>query len=115
MLCHHRLVTAEGQLWKRQRSLIGAAFRVEILSEVRLGQFFLQTGPCSFEAAQAASIAVEATERLVAKLEHFVKNGGGGAIVEMGEEFRLLTLQVGARAFSMRLFPWFDGRQWIGR
>lgn len=44
---------------------------------------------------QAAAIAVEATERLVAKLEHLITAGGGkDVVVEMGEEFRLLTLQV---------------------
>lgn len=88
------LVTAEGDLWRRQRSLIGAAFRVEILAE-------------------AATIALEATQRLVEKLEGLVaKNGGQAVVVEMGEEFRLLTLQViGQAVLSMspeesdRVFP----------
>lgn len=87
------LVTAEGDLWQRQRTLIGAAFRVEILAE-------------------AATIALEATERLVVKLERLVASGKGQTIVEMGEEFRLLTLQVIGQAVlslspeeSDRVFP----------
>lgn len=66
------LVTAEGELWKKQRLLVSAAFRIEILDEI-------------------VGISVRAAERLAAKLETY---RGTGRAVNMSEEFRHLTLQV---------------------
>lgn len=66
------LVTAEGALWQSQRLLMAPALRVEILSEV-------------------VRIAKVAADRLTEKLEGF---RGTGEVVDMEEEFRLLTLQV---------------------
>lgn len=72
------LVTSEGALWRRQRNLISAAFRVEILDE-------------------AATIAFEAANRLINKIEGLLakqSDPSKGITIELGEEFRLLTLQV---------------------
>eukprot|EP01095_Lingulamoeba_sp_RSL-Kostka_P001231 TRINITY_DN11756_c0_g1_i3.p2 TRINITY_DN11756_c0_g1~~TRINITY_DN11756_c0_g1_i3.p2 ORF type:complete len:437 (+),score=134.64 TRINITY_DN11756_c0_g1_i3:1451-2761(+) len=106
------LVTSEGKLWKKQRTLISPAFRVEILNEV-------------------SHIAVEATYRLVEKLK---KVQGKNIEVEMAEEFRILTLQVIGEAVlslphdvSDQIFPqlylpiaveankrtWYPYRAWL--
>ena len=67
------LVTADGDLWQKQRTLIGPALRLEILDVV-------------------IDIAQRATDRLTAKLQAFK---GSGKAVDLEEEFRLLKLQVG--------------------
>uniref|UniRef100_A0A7S2Y0F8 Cytochrome P450 n=1 Tax=Fibrocapsa japonica TaxID=94617 RepID=A0A7S2Y0F8_9STRA len=66
------LVTSEGPLWRRQRSLVSAAFRIHILEEV-------------------AHMSRRAVARLSKKLE---KIRGTRESIEIGEEFRHLTLQV---------------------
>eukprot|EP00911_Craspedida_sp_UC1_P000520 UC1_evm1s394 len=66
------LVTSGGEHWKRQRNLLSAALRIEILEE---------TGP----------VAKRAVDRLSAKLEAARLRGES---VEIAEEFRVLTLQV---------------------
>lgn len=76
------LVTAHGDLWRRQRSLIAHAFRTEILG-------------------YAASVTYKAVDRLTARLEAC---RGSKVPVEIGEEFRHLTLQViGEAVLSL---PW---------
>ena len=80
------LVTSEGELWKKQRSFISPAFRLEILEDV-------------------STISKRATERLIQKLTQ-IKNAdkqkGTNTPIEMGEEFRKLTLQViGESVLSM--------------
>eukprot|EP01006_Ploeotia_vitrea_P058151 TRINITY_DN68879_c0_g1_i1.p1 TRINITY_DN68879_c0_g1~~TRINITY_DN68879_c0_g1_i1.p1 ORF type:complete len:531 (-),score=261.24 TRINITY_DN68879_c0_g1_i1:41-1507(-) len=65
------LVTSEGELWRHQRSLISAVFKVGILQE-------------------AGEISYQAGMRLVRKLAALPR----GAEVEIGEEFRHATLQV---------------------
>ncbi|KAK9835127.1 hypothetical protein WJX81_000142 [Elliptochloris bilobata] len=84
------LVTADGELWQRQRLLIGTALRIDILDDV-------------------VGIAMRAVGRLSAKLE---AARGSGRSVDMEEEFRLLTLQViGEAVLSLppeecdRVFP----------
>jgi len=79
------LVTASGRLWQSQRLLIAPALRVDVLEVV-------------------PGIAVRAAERLCAKLRGIVEAAAaaaaaGGAkaappVVDLEEEFRLLTLQV---------------------
>jgi beta-ring hydroxylase len=72
------LVTSEGHLWRRQRTLISGAFRVEILGE-------------------AAIIACQAAFRLIDKINRLIQKQTDdiqSVTIEMGEEFRLLTLQV---------------------
>lgn len=66
------LVTSDGDLWQKQRNLIGPALRVEILDDI-------------------ISISKRAVDRLSAKLE---AHRGAAAAVNLEEEFRLLTLQV---------------------
>jgi len=66
------LVTSEGKLWRKQRTLVSSAFRIEILHEI-------------------PQLAKEATDRLSVKLE---KIRGTGQSIEIAEEFRHLTLQV---------------------
>lgn len=66
------LVTADGDKWLKQRTLIGPALRLEILDDV-------------------VDIASEAVDRLSKKLS-LAK--GTSRPVNMEEEFRLLTLQV---------------------
>lgn len=84
------LVTADGDLWQKQRLLIGPALRVEILDDI-------------------VGIARRAADRLSAKLAGM---RGTGAAVSIEEEFRLLTLQViGEAVLSLppeacdRVFP----------
>lgn len=84
------LVTSEGPLWKQQRGFIAPTLRVEILEE---------TG----------EIVKSAVNRLCKKLDNFKKSG---EVVEIGEEFRKLTLQVIVEAIlslpadeSDRVFP----------
>ncbi len=67
------LVTADGDLWQKQRLLMAPALRVDILDDI-------------------IPIAKRAVDRLSAKLEHV---RGTGVPVHLEEEFRLVTLQVG--------------------
>lgn len=66
------LVTAEGEHWRRQRSLMGPTLRTDILDAV-------------------IGIGKRAADRLSQKLEAYKASG---QVVDMEEEFRLLTLQV---------------------
>lgn len=84
------LVTADGDLWQKQRLLIGPALRVDILDDI-------------------VGIARQAADRLSAKLAGM---RGTGAAFSIEEEFRLLTLQViGEAVLSLpaeacdRVFP----------
>lgn len=67
------LVTAHGPLWRAQRLLIAPALRVDALEAV-------------------PAIAAAAVGRLIAKLAAATQNGP--AVIDVEEEFRLLTLQV---------------------
>jgi len=74
------LVTADGDLWQKQRTLMGPALRVDVLDDI-------------------IHIAKKAVDRLSAKLEAF---RGKNIPVDMNEEFRLMTLQViGEAVLSM--------------
>lgn len=74
------LVTADGDLWQKQRSLMGPALRIDVLDDI-------------------IAIAHKAVDRLSAKLEAF---RGSGQPVDVNEETRLLTLQViGEAVLSM--------------
>jgi cytochrome P450 len=66
------LVTSTGDSWKRQRALVGPAFRRDILEET-------------------AGVAKRAVDRLSVRLE---AKRGTGEKVELAEEFRVMTLQV---------------------
>ena len=66
------LVTADGDLWQKQRLLMAPALRVDILDDI-------------------IPIAKRAVDRLSARLEAV---RGTGAAVHLEEEFRLLTLEV---------------------
>lgn len=66
------LVTAEGEHWRRQRSLMGPTLRTDILDAV-------------------IGIGKRAADRLSQKLE---AHRASGQVIDMEEEFRLLTLQV---------------------
>jgi len=66
------LVTSDGELWQKQRLLIGPALRTGILDDI-------------------IPIAKRAVDRLTTKLE---TRRGTGVAVDLEEEFRLLTLQV---------------------
>jgi hypothetical protein len=66
------LVTADGDLWQKQRLLIGPALRIDILDDI-------------------VGIAKRATDRFSAKLQQYK---GTGQPIHVEEEFRLLTLQV---------------------
>lgn len=66
------LVTSDGELWQKQRLLIGPALRTGILDDI-------------------IPIAKSAVDRLSAKLEGA---RGRGVAVDLEQEFRLLTLQV---------------------
>jgi cytochrome P450 len=70
------LVTAHGESWRRQRTLLSQALRIEILEFI-------------------PSMALRAVHRLSLKLDKICV---GGAQIEMAEEFRHLTLQVIAEA-----------------
>jgi cytochrome P450 len=74
------LVTADGDLWQKQRTLMGPALRIDVLDDIIV-------------------IAKNSVDRLCKKLEPL---RGTGAPVEINEEFRLLTLQViGEAVLSM--------------
>eukprot|EP00013_Stygamoeba_regulata_P025127 CAMPEP_0177646300 /NCGR_PEP_ID=MMETSP0447-20121125/9702_1 /TAXON_ID=0 /ORGANISM="Stygamoeba regulata, Strain BSH-02190019" /LENGTH=432 /DNA_ID=CAMNT_0019148827 /DNA_START=285 /DNA_END=1583 /DNA_ORIENTATION=- len=74
------LVTSEGELWKRQRLLLAAVFRLEILEE--MGQ-----------------VAIKAVDRLLFQLKEHV---GTDHSINIQEMFRVLTLQViGEAVLSM--------------
>eukprot|EP01025_Chloroclados_australasicus_P004282 TRINITY_DN1103_c1_g1_i1.p1 TRINITY_DN1103_c1_g1~~TRINITY_DN1103_c1_g1_i1.p1 ORF type:complete len:559 (+),score=42.00 TRINITY_DN1103_c1_g1_i1:89-1678(+) len=84
------LVTSNGDHWQKQRLLMGPALRVELLESI-------------------VDIAKRAADRLCKRLEEF---RGTGEVVDMEEEFRLLTLQVIGEAIlsmppeeSNRVFP----------
>ncbi|KAG2487471.1 hypothetical protein HYH03_013893 [Edaphochlamys debaryana] len=84
------LVTADGHLWQKQRMLMGPALRVDVLDDI-------------------IDIAKRAVDRLCEKLG---KHAGTGEVVDIEEEFRLLTLQViGEAVLSLgpedcdRVFP----------
>eukprot|EP00882_Tetradesmus_deserticola_P024320 GHRQ01026577.1.p1 GENE.GHRQ01026577.1~~GHRQ01026577.1.p1 ORF type:complete len:425 (+),score=136.65 GHRQ01026577.1:555-1829(+) len=66
------LVTADGELWQKQRTLMGPALRVDILDDI-------------------VDIAQRGAVRLADKLE---QHRGTGQVVHLEEEFRLLTLQI---------------------
>ena len=66
------LVTAEGEHWRRQRSLMGPTLRTDILDAV-------------------IGIGKRAADRLSQKLKTY---RASGQVIDMEEEFRLLTLQV---------------------
>lgn len=66
------LVTADGDLWQKQRLLMGPALRVDILDDI-------------------VDIAQRGATRLADKLEQYK---GTGQIVHLEEEFRLMTLQI---------------------
>jgi beta-ring hydroxylase len=70
------LIISEGELWKRQRSILGRAFRAEILGHV-------------------VAIADEAASRLIDELETYE---GRGVPFDFAPAFRRLTLQVIADA-----------------
>src|SRR5688500_7237231 len=70
------LIISEGELWKRQRSILGRAFRAEILGHV-------------------VAIADQAADRLIAELSHYE---GRGVPFDFAPAFRKLTLQVIADA-----------------
>jgi len=65
------LVTSDGAFWRKQRSLVSAAFRIEILDDI-------------------PAISKKAAERFAAK----VAAAGPGAAFDMIEEMRHLTLHV---------------------
>ena len=74
------LVTSDGDLWQRQRLMIGPALRTDILDEI-------------------IPIAKRAVDRLTVKLQPFK---GSGKVVDIQAEFHLLTLQViGEAVLSM--------------
>ncbi|GAX81794.1 hypothetical protein CEUSTIGMA_g9222.t1 [Chlamydomonas eustigma] len=84
------LVTSDGDLWQKQRTLMGPALRVDVLDDI-------------------ITIAKDSVDRLCAKLRPLQ---GSGRAVDMNEEFRLLTLQViGEAVLSMapeecdKIFP----------
>ncbi|KAL3162845.1 hypothetical protein ABBQ32_009299 [Trebouxia sp. C0010 RCD-2024] len=66
------LVTAEGEHWRRQRSLVGPTLRTDILDAI-------------------IGIGKRAADRLSQKLDAYKASG---QVIDMEEEFRLLTLQV---------------------
>jgi hypothetical protein len=66
------LVTSDGDLWQKQRVLIGPALRTDILDDIIV-------------------IAKNATDRMTEKIESM---RGTGKALDLEEEFRLLTLQV---------------------
>jgi len=70
------LVTAHGESWRRQRTLLSSALRIDILDDI-------------------PAMAVRAVQRLCVKLD---KCCADGTTIEMAEEFRHLTLQVIAEA-----------------
>lgn len=75
------LVTADGELWQKQRLLMAPALRVDILDDI-------------------IYIAKKAVDRLSEKLEGL---RGTGEAIDIEEEFRLLTLQViGEAILSMQ-------------
>ena len=74
------LVTADGDLWQKQRTLMGPALRIEVLDDIIV-------------------IAKNSVDRLCAKLERY---RGTGEPVEINEEIRLLKLQaIGEAVLSM--------------
>jgi cytochrome P450 len=91
------LVTAEDELWRRQRVLVSAAFRIEILDEV-------------VQIAKEAALRLSDTLSRLEKEE--IAKGKKGVVVDMAEEFRKLTLEVIGQAVlslsheeSRKIFP----------
>ena len=73
-------MTADGELWQKQRNLMGPALRIDVLDDIIV-------------------IAKNSVDRLCAKLEKF---RGTGIPVEINEEIRLLKLQaIGEAVLSM--------------
>jgi cytochrome P450 len=70
------LIISEGELWKRQRAILGRAFRADILGHM-------------------VAIAAEAADRLIAELDVVA---GKGVPFDFAPAFRRLTLQVIADA-----------------
>eukprot|EP00123_Amoebidium_parasiticum_P010284 comp20006_c0_seq1/m.24492 comp20006_c0_seq1/g.24492 ORF comp20006_c0_seq1/g.24492 comp20006_c0_seq1/m.24492 type:complete len:527 (-) comp20006_c0_seq1:146-1726(-) len=66
------IITSEGEYWRKQRTLLSHAFRVNILEDTM-------------------QVAKKAVDRLSRKLE---AHRGTGKPIEIAEEFRLLTLEV---------------------
>ncbi|CAM9630537.1 unnamed protein product [Chrysoparadoxa australica] len=66
------IVTSEGQKWRQQRNRVSSIFRIELLEEI-------------------PEIALRATERLAVRLDEVSAKDES---IEIGEEFRHLTLQV---------------------
>lgn len=88
-------MTADGDLWQKQRLMIGPALRTDMLDEI-------------------IPIAKRATDRLCKKLETY---RGTGKALNIEEEFRLLTLQVSqcamqAGSWARLAAGWVDGRLW---
>jgi cytochrome P450 len=73
-------VTADGELWQKQRNLMGPALRIDVLDDIIV-------------------IAKNAVDRLCSKLEPL---RGSGEHVDMNEELRLLKLQtIGEAVLSL--------------
>lgn len=70
------IVTAHGENWRRQRTLLSSALRLDILNYI-------------------PAMAINAMKRFSLKLNNKCKTGDS---IEMAEEFRTLTLQVIAEA-----------------
>lgn len=70
------LIISDGELWKRQRHILGRAFRAEILGHI-------------------VGIAAEAADRLTVELDEYL---GTGRPFDFSPAFRKLTLQVIADA-----------------
>lgn len=70
------LIISDGELWKRQRAILGRAFRAEILGHI-------------------VGIAAEAADRLTEELDRYL---GRGVPFDFSPAFRKLTLQVIADA-----------------
>lgn len=92
VLLGNGLITSEGDEWFKQRSLVAPVFRQNILMETAL-------------------TSIAASDRLTKKLVYGYK-ANANKVIEMGEEFRHLTLQViGKSVLSMtpeecdRVFP----------
>jgi cytochrome P450 len=72
----HGLLTSDGELWKRQRAVLARAFRIDALKNV-------------------AEASIRAVDRLGAVLDAYAQ---AGIPVDVGAQFRRLTLQVIAEA-----------------
>ncbi|HEY8379510.1 MAG TPA: cytochrome P450 [Nannocystis sp.] len=75
-LLGHGLLTSDGELWRRQRAVLTKAFRIEALRNV-------------------AEASMRAVDRLSLVLDAYARSA---EVVDMGAQFRRLTLQVIAEA-----------------